>query len=60
MTEQEFHHKVLTEIGELKVMIARLEEQMKVVQLSRREARGAFLTALVAIGLMFVETFLKR
>lgn len=59
MTEHEFHHKVLTEIGEVKVMIARLEEQMKVVQTARKEARGAFLSALVAASALLLDLLLR-
>lgn len=60
MTDAEFREKVLTEFGEVKVLIARLQEQMKAVQTSRKEVRGTFLSALVAVVALLLDLALRR
>lgn len=60
MTDAEFREKVLTEFGEVKVLIARLQEQMKAVQASRKEVRGTFLSALVAVVALLLDLALRR
>ena len=57
MTEQSFQQRVLNDLTELKVSVARLQEQLKPIQESRRESRGALLTALVGIVLFTLDYF---
>lgn len=59
MAESEFQTRVLNDLTELKILVARLDERVKPLQESKREARGALLTALIAVGISVFEFFIR-